>query len=279
MLVAFSLLLALNQVVIKVSTGGFQPVFLAGMRSFLAMLVLMAWMRLRNIPMGVPVAARWPAVLLGVLFAYEFVCLFVALDYTTVGRASIMFYTMPVWTTVGAHLLIPGERMTRRRVLGLILAMAGVTVALLDRTELGPNALWGDLLALTGALGWAGIALTVRATPASRLKPEQQLFWQLAISGPILLLLAPLFGELLRDPEPIHYAGLAFQVLAVASMGYLFWFWLMGRYPASGVASFGFLTPVFSVFLGWVMLGEHIGVGVFVGLLMVAMGLILINRR
>jgi len=45
------------------------------------------------------------------------------------------------------------------------------------------------------------------------------------------------------------------------------------------VASFSFLSPVFSVLLGWLVLGEHIGYEVIGGLVLVAMGLTLINRR
>jgi len=77
----------------------------------------------------------------------------------------------------------------------------------------------------------------------------------------------------------IHVAGLAYQILAIASFGFLAWFWLMKIYPASGVASFSFLSPVFAVVLGWLILGEEIGLTTLIALALVAGGLILINRR
>ena len=103
--------------------------------------------------------------------------------------------------------------------------------------------------------------------------------FQVAVSAPILLIAAPLMGPLVRDLQPIHLLGLAFQVVCVASFGYLSWFWLMTIYRASSVASFSFLSPVLAVFFGWALLGEHIGPAIWIALGMVAAGIFLINRR
>ena len=277
-LIGFAALLAFNQVVVKTTGGGFGPVFQAGLRSAGAVLILVLWARLRGISLTAPRASVPWGILSGFLFSFEFMCLFIALDLTTVARASIIFYTMPVWLALAAHVLLPGEKLTGLRILGLGLAVAGVVLALFDRSN-GEASLTGDLLALAGAMGWAGIALLVRATPMSQATPVSQLMFQLVVSAPVLLLCAPLFGDLLRDPQPIHWAGLAFQTVAVASMGFLFWFWLLTIYKASGVASFSFLSPVFAVIFGWALLGEQIGPLVWVALAMVATGIFLINRR
>lgn len=211
-------------------------------------------------------------------FTFEFICLFNALDLTSVARASIIFYSMPVWLALVGHFVLPGERLTSMRLGGLALAMGGVAVALADRQG-GEASLLGDLLALGAALGWAGIVLTVRLTPLAKEKPETQLFWQLLVSAILLLALAPLFGPLLRDLQGIHLAGLAFQGICVVAIAFLIWFWLMSIYPASGVASFSFLSPVFSVLLGWLILGERVGPSIWIALGLVAVGLVLINRR
>lgn len=277
-LIAFALHLAFNQVVIKVTSDGFNPVYAAGLRSAGAVVVLLIWMRLRGVSLRMDRAA-WPAAIFsGLLFAFEFTCLFVALDLTTVSRSSVIFYSMPVWLALVAHFILPGEQLTRLRLAGLALAMAGVALALSDRNS-GDASWTGDILALASAFSWAGIALCVRITPLAQVSPALQLISQVAISAPILLLLAPLFGPLLRDVQPIHIAGLAFQTIAVASLGFLAWFWLMKIYPASSVASFSFLSPVFSVILGWLLLSEEVAPSVWGALVLVAAGIYLINRR
>lgn len=277
-LITFALHLAFNQVVIKVTNGGFNPVFAAGLRSAGAVLVLLLWMRLRGISLTVPREAVPAGILSGCLFALEFTCLFTALDFTTVSRASVIFYSMPVWLAIASHFLIPSDKLTGLRGIGLVLAMGGVALALLDRSDASAS-LTGDLLALTSAICWAGIALCVKITPLSTVPPAQQLMFQVIVSAPLLLLASLAFGDLIRDLQPIHMAGLLFQIIAVASLGFLAWFWLMSIYPASSVASFSFLSPVFAVILGWLLLSEDVGPQVWVALALVALGIYLINRR
>lgn len=277
-LIAFALHLAFNQVVIKVTNGGFGPIFAAGLRSAGAVVVLLLWMRLRGIPLTVPRMAVPAGVLAGVLFGVEFMMLFSALDFTTVSRASVIFYSMPVWLALAGHFLMPNDRMSGCKAFGLVLAMAGVDLALLDRTD-ATASLVGDIMALGSALCWASIALCVKVTPLSRVSPAQQLMLQVAVSAPILLGAALFGGDLFRDPQPIHYAGLLFQIVAVASLGFLLWFWLLSIYPASSVASFSFLSPIFAVILGWLLLDEHVSARVWAALLLVSTGIYLINRR
>ncbi|MEL6103925.1 MAG: EamA family transporter, partial [Pseudomonadota bacterium] len=105
-LTAFALHLAFNQVVIKVTNDGFGPVFQAGLRSFGAVLVLWLWMWTRSIPVRLPRNAMWGGVIAGILFGVEFICLYNALDLTTVSRASIIFYSMPVWLALAAHFVL-----------------------------------------------------------------------------------------------------------------------------------------------------------------------------
>lgn len=275
-MVAFSALLGFNQVVIKISTVGIEPIFMAGLRSLGALIVIWLWCRARGIAFAIPSEARAGALMLGLLFTSEFVCLYLALDWTSVARASILFYSMPVFVALAAHFLIPGEAMTRRRAAGLVLAICGVAWVL---AKPGDASLAGDVLALLAALSWAGIALVIRITPLSEVSPETQQMSQLAISSMLLLALSPLFGPMLRDPTWVHWTGLAFQILAVASFGYLFWYFLMKRYPASAVASFAFLSPVFGVGFGWLFLREEVGVEIVGGLILVAIGITLVNRR
>lgn len=278
-LTGFSLFLAFNQIVIKFVNQGLQPVFFAGLRSVIAIICLMLWMRVMGRPVRLQRRYAAAGVLAGVAFSVEFICLFLALDLTTVTRTSIILYSMPVWLTLAAHFILPDERVTGLKALGLVLAFVGVALAMLARPS-GPGqaSLLGDLFALMAAWGWAGIALVVRGTNLREERPEMQLFWQVLVSAVLLVGLAPFFGPLIRDFQPIHIAGLAFQGVLVVTAGYMFWLWLLTVYPAGSVASFSFLTPVFGVFMGWLVLEEHVGLPILVAAALVAIGIILINR-
>ena len=89
--------------------------------------------------------------------------------------------------------------------------------------------------------------------------------------------LIALGGPVLRDISSIAVAAFLFQSVIVVGITYIVWFWLMRRYPAAGLASFTFLTPVFGVLCGAVILGEAIGLNVVLALVLIAVGLIVVN--
>jgi len=281
-LIGVSFLLGFNQVVIKVVNGGLQPVFFAGLRSLGVIFCVYLWIRLRGRKLDFKPGTIGAGILMGLIFAFEFICLFIAMDLTSVIRTTVIFYSMPVWLAIAAHFLIPGERVTPIKATGLAMAFAGVAYAILSRGSVGESSLAGDLFALGAAMAWAAIALVARATRLSEVRPEMQVFWQVVVSAPILLLIAtvftPVFGPLIRDLEPIHLWGLGYQIVVVVTGVFMFWFWLLTIYPASSVASFGFLTPILGVFMGWGLLGEEINAAIIVSLVLVAGGIVLINR-
>ncbi len=278
-LIAFSALLGFNQVVIKVVNDGLQPVFFAGLRSAGAVFCVGAWIWFRGIGLKPNPGTGLAALITGLFFALEFLLLFTALDLTTVSRSSVILYSMPVWMAIGGHLFLKGEALTTQKSLGLAIAFAGVAWAILNQdTGAGEASRMGDLLALAASICWAGIGLMAKGSALRHEPPERQLLWQVLVSGPILILAAPLFGPLIRDLEPIHYWGLAFQIVILVSGGFVFWLWLLSIYPAASVAAFSFLAPIFGVAFGWLLLGEPLGPALLGALALVALGLWLMNR-
>jgi drug/metabolite transporter (DMT)-like permease len=277
MLLGVQLLLSFNQIVVKLVNAGLQPVFFAGLRSALAVLCLWLWLWLRGRPPRLTRRALGPGLVMGAVFAVEFLGLFVALDLTTVGRASVIMYSMPVWFAIMAHFGL-GERATPLKALGLGLAFAGCAWAILSRGQGSGGSLTGDLCALVAALGWAATAYIARRPVMRAEGPEMQLFWMVLVSAPILLAVSPLFGPLIRDLQPVHILGLVFQAAVVVCGGFISWLWLMSVYPSSTVASFSFLTPVLAVALGWLIFAESLGPAILIALALVAVGIVLINR-
>ncbi len=282
-LVIFALLFAVNQVVVKWTNTGLQPVFYVGVRSVLAIIPVVIWMRWRGIALRIEPGTAVGGLLIGLAFTAEFLFLFLALDFTTVVRSSILFYSMPIWLALASWLFLPGEKLGGTKALGLLLAFAGVAWAIANRGgggngSGGQGSVLGDGFALLGAMGWAGVAFATRATAMRRVGPELQLLWMLVVSGVVMLVLSPLFGPLIRDLQPAHLLVLVAQVVVVVTAGFIGWLWLLSVYPASEVASFSFLTPVFGVLLGWLVLDEPVGFGTFGALGLVAVGIVLINR-
>ncbi len=276
-LLGVTLLLAFNQIIVKLVNQGLQPVFFAGLRSALAIFFVWAWLVYKRRPPRLNRVALGPGLLMGTVFSAEFLCLFMALDLTTVGRTSVIFYSMPVWFAILAHFGL-GERLTPTRIAGLTLAFAGAVWAILSGSSSGEGSVVGDLFALGGALGWAGTAFIARRPVMRAEGPEMQLFWMVLVSGPLLLLCAPFFGPLIRDLQPLHLVALVFQASVVVAGGFIAWLWLMSVYPASTVASFSFLTPILALGLGAVIFGETVTWPILGAAGLVAAGIVLINR-
>jgi drug/metabolite transporter (DMT)-like permease len=279
-LIGFNLLLGLNQALVKLVNAGFSPVFQVGLRSacaFLPVLLYALWTRKQ---LSVTDGTLGPGILLGILFSAEFCLLFVALDLTTVSRVSLFFYTMPLWVAVGAHFLIDGERLSGQKLLGLGTAFVGIALALLadGDNDLSLSHWRGDLLALLGALCWAGIALLARTTRLANTSPEMNLLYQLAVSAVVVIPLAFWMGDTIREPTAAIYGMFAFQVIVIVAIGFVVWFWILSVYPATSMASFSLLTPVFGIFFGWLIFDDALTLSFAAALLLVGVGLVLVNR-
>ena len=81
-----------------------------------------------------------------------------------------------------------------------------------------------------------------------------------------------------RDVTLVPIAALLFQAIYVVAVTYVLWFWLMRRYPAAGLSSFAFLTPVFGVLCGGLLLDEPLSIRIFLALALIGAGLIIVNR-
>jgi drug/metabolite transporter (DMT)-like permease len=217
----------------------------------------------------------------GLIFALEFLFLFLALDFTTVSRNSIIYYSMPLWLTILLFFTKSNEKISFLKFIGLILAFIGVVLSVTNfKINLilnSPN-LIGDILAFLAALFWALLIIIAKNSSFSKVSPEMQLLWMVMVSGPILIIFSLFIEDPIRNFQLIHIWGILFQSIIVVAGGFLFWLWLLSKYPASGVASFSFLTPIFTIFFGWLILSEVMTFDFIIAAFLVISGLILINR-
>jgi drug/metabolite transporter (DMT)-like permease len=269
----------LSQVAMKVASTGIQPVFQAGLRSGIGGLMVVLWCRFRGVALIGRDGTLAPGLVAGFLFGSEFILIYVGFEYTTVSRGILFVYTMPFFVAAGAHFLIPGERLTPLRALGFCAAFAGVVLVFADRESVvSPEAWIGDLLCLIAALFWAATTMTIKTTRLRKVPAEKVLIYQLGVSAFMGLALAPLFGPLIREITPVVVLAFAYQVFPVVAVSYIAWFWILLRYSAGQLSAFTFLTPVFSVLFGALILSEPVTINLAAALCLVALGIYLVNR-
>ncbi len=279
--IALCVCFGINQVAIKLALPDIPPLTQAALRSAGAALIVAAWMRLRGISFDISDGTLGPGIAAGLLFALEFVLIYPGLMWTTATRTSLFLYTAPFFVTIGAHFLLPGDRFDLSQWLGLALSFAGIAVAFgVPGPAADPRQIVGDVMILGAAAAWGATTLVIKATALNRITPEKTLLYQLVVSAPLLALGAVLTGERFsHDPSAVALVSLAYQTVWVVSITFVIWFAMIQRYSASRVSSFTFLTPLFGVAAGHLVLGEPLTPGFLAAAAMVVAGLVMVNRR
>lgn len=277
----------LQQVVIKVTAPLMGAVMQAGVRSAIAALLVYGFTLWRRQPLWQRDGTLPAGLLAGLLFGGEFLCIFVGLGHTTASRMAVFLYTAPVFTALGLHFTVPGERLRPAQWLGVIAAFAGIVIAFADgiggsisSPARGGSTLIGDGLGVLAGALWAATTLLVRASRLASAPASKTLLYQLAVSAVALLALALMAGQHIDVQfNGLVFASLFYQSVLVAFASYLAWFWLLRQYLTSRLAVFSFLTPLFGVTFGVVLMHDVVGVRFAVSALLVLGGIVLVNRR
>ena len=272
----------MQQVALKATASEITPILQISIRSGIAA-VLVGLLTIRRRETASLADGTWrPGLVVGVLFALEYLFVGEGLRYTSAARAAVFLYTAPIFAALGLHWKLPSERLKPAQWGGIAVAFAGIVVAFLGHDLQGAAsgdgmALWGDLLALAGGASYGATTVVIRCTSLSHAPATRTLLYQLLGAFVVLLGAAAVTGQLSIDPTPLALGALAFQTLIVSFASFLVWFWLLRHYLASRLGVFSFMTPVFGVVLGAVLLHEPVETSFLIGSLMVLAGIMLVS--
>ncbi|MBI3992798.1 MAG: DMT family transporter [Candidatus Lambdaproteobacteria bacterium] len=278
-MLALTALWGFNAVTVKVLVAGMAPIMSLAVRGALALgpLTLLGWwrgesFRYRGLP-ALHLIAN------GLVVGLEFILIYIGARFTTGGRLAIFLNTAPFFTAVGAHFLL-GERLHAKRVSGLLLAFLGILALFGEELLGGQRGYWrGDLLVMGAALTWALSTLHMKRFLIQDYGGYQLLYLPIVITTPLYYL-----ASLLAEPVPfpavtgVTVAILLFQALLVVSFSYIKFLNLLRTYPAGALHAYVFLTPVWGVITGVLMLGEGLTLPLVGGIVLVGLGLRLVNR-
>jgi len=270
----------LQQILIKATLAEIPPLWQSSLRFAAATAALMLWCRWRGIALWGADGSLGAGLLAGALFATEFLLIYAGLTYTTASRMTVFVYTSPFWVALLVPLRVHTERLRPLQWVGLVVAFGGVALAfaegLLQEKE---GQLLGDLMALGAGLAWGLTTLVLRGPTMANLTPEKTLFYQIGVTT----LAAPLVSLWWGEPWGFMYSAQAWgsvaaQALLGAFVTYLTWMWLLRHYPATRVAAFAFLTPIFGLLFAVTLLGERPSLQLLLALGGVVLGIGLVNR-
>ncbi len=208
--------------------------------------------------------------------------LYLGLGYTglksvSAGLGGLIVSANPVFTAALAALFL-GERLTWRKIAGLLLGILGVGLIVWHRMSVGADSLHGILFTL------ASLASIVAGTILFKVLAPQGSLWigngvQNLTAGFALLPFAFTFadaGDIV--PSARLAAAFAFLVLGGSILAYLLWFHLLKVCGATAASAYHFLMPPLAMLFAWMVLGEHVEFRDLLGVLPVALGIYLVTR-
>ena len=272
-----------QQVAIKLAAPDVAPMLQVALRSGIAALLvglLLLWQRGWQGWVG----CTWRAgMLAGVLFALEFFFIALGLRHTSASHMAVFLYTAPIFSALGLHLLLPSERLRRLQWLGIALCFGGVVMAFGvggNWAEIDGGMLLGDALGLCAGMAWGATTLVVRGSRLSEAPAGLTLFYQLAVAFILLLGYALAVVDLHQVRwSPVAIGSIVLQGVVVSFFTYLAWFWLLRRYLASNMAVFSFMTPLFGVTFGVLVLDEPLTLNFIIGAALVLSGITLVSSE
>ena len=285
--VALVTLLALlwggNSVFIKVGLRAMPPFALTAARLALGLAVIGGWAAVRRIPLRLQPGELLPHAALAGLFLVQVLALHAGTHFTLAAHSTVMMSTYPLFTSLFAHLLIAGDRLTPRTVAGLALGFAGVLATFapeLIASGMPASARTTALASATGSavvLGSAAL-LGLRTAVSKRMlhavSAEKLLFWMLLLSLPVAAALSLLAGETARLRFDIGgLLALGYVGVVIAGFCFLAWTTILARYRASRLTVMFFATPLSGTFLSWWIIGDPLGPSLLLGALLVAAGI------
>ncbi len=275
-----SALWGLNAITIKAVTTGMDPLLAAGLRGVVALGLLLAWGAWRGERLWFRGRLAAHSLAVGLLFALEFCLFYGGASLTSGGHVAIYINTAPFFVAVGAHTLLPGDRMSPLRWLGLLFAFAGIVALFGGDLYGGQWGYWrGDALVIAGAALWGTATLYIKRFMVADMSGFELLYVQILVSTPVLLGAAALAGSGGWHAIPaLAGAIVVFQGIVIVFFSYLAWMSLLRIYPASAMQSFTFLTPLWGVLLAGLLLGEPINAITLLAIALVGPGLFLVNR-
>jgi drug/metabolite transporter (DMT)-like permease len=239
-------------------------------------------MRARREELSLRDGTLGPGLLAGALFAAEFFFVAEGLRRTFASHMAVLLYTSPVFTAIGLHFTVRAERLRRHQWLGILLAFAGISVAFGGgwlRGGVSLQMLVGDALGVLAGASWGATTIVVRASALSEAAPSKTLLYQLSVGCVLLLAAAAVSGQATQvSLTRVAWASLLFQAVVVSFASYLAWFWLLRRYLATELAVFSFMTPLFGVSFGVLVLHERVDVAFGVGAALVLTGITVVSE-
>ena len=263
---------------VKIGLEGVPPILLAALRFATALVCIFTCAKLTNISLHLETRDRRIIIVPSAILAAQIIFLNLGTDYTSASHGALFMQSYPFFVATIAHYAIPTDRLTIKKILGLLLAGGGMVLTIYDDTTRNSSP-FGDILVLCSAI-FLAIQIVINKVLVRRILPVSLIFWQQVVVLPIFILLW-IWTEW-QLPIKINFnilTAIIYQGPIVAGFCFLVFVRLLQKHSATRISAFFFTTPLFGVLMSWLILVDQITSYLSGGLLLLGAGLWVVNQR
>ena len=268
-----------NAVAIKFSFSGLGVFTTAAIRFSIAAIAIYIWARTTGQSLVLKKGQLCQVLILAALFAVQLSMFYFGISKSNASRGTLISNLLPFWILFLAHFFIPGDRITRRKLFGILLGFSGVAFMFAEKKGVTADFRTGDLIILSATVIWSCSVIYLKRI-ISAFSAFQITLYSMVFSVPVFLLEALLWDTPMISKLDFKIIGaVLYQSLITATFGFVTWNMLLQKYGAVALHSFIFIMPIAGVALGGLVLGEPITSKLLIALALIVAGILVVHLK
>ena len=268
-----------NAVAIKLTLAGMGPLTAAGLRFALAAIAIACWARATGRSFGIQPGQLFQLLIVSIAFTLQLSLFYIGLNRTYASRGVLISNLLPFIVLFLSHRFIPGERITWKKMVGIVLGFTGVAFMFSGTQGYSGSLHNGDLIILTAVVIWSCNVVYTKLI-INDYSPFHLVLYPMIFSVPVFLSAGFLWdGEMLFNLNPTVMGAYVYQSLVSAAFGFVAWNTMLKRYGASTLHAFVFIMPIAGVVFSGLLLDEPITSNLIVALVFIAAGVLMVHMN
>jgi len=272
-----TVLFGANAVAIKLTLTGMGPLTTAGCRFAMAAVAIACWARVTGRRFRIQPGQALQLMVIAGAFTLQLSLFYLGLERTEASRGVLIANLLPFFVLFLSHFFIPGERITWKKFVGILLGFAGVTVLFSGAQHFSGSIRAGDPIVLAAVVVWSCNVVYTKSI-INAYEPFHLVLYPMIVSVPVFLSAGSLWDQrMFFDLNPVVLSAYAYQGLVTAAFGFVAWNTMLKRYGASTLHTFVFIMPIAGVVLSGIVLDEPITPNLLVAMIFIAAGILMVH--
>ncbi len=267
-------------VAIKIGLETVPPFYSAAIRFFIAFILLYLFARIKNLPIPKDLKSHLFFIKFGLLnFLISYSAVYWGEQYINSGLTSVLFAVMPFYTLIFSIWMLPSEKISIKKIIGLLLGFAGVVIIFNDQIEISSAEAVYGMIAILIAPAFSAIGTLIAKKAANTYHPVILNTFPIFYCSIALFILSFIFES---QSQAVFDETAIFSIIYLAMFGtgiaFVLYFWMLSHQSAVLMSMITFVTPPLALIWGWLLLGEAITEFLVVGLVLILAGIFFARR-